>query len=278
MKLLFDQISEKTSRMITHHYSTSFSLGIRLLAPSLRAPVYGIYGFVRLADEIVDSFHDYNRHELFERFCADTWKAIEDKISLNPVLNTYQRIVHQYGIDRELTQTFLNSMEMDLSDRTYNQDLYEQYILGSAEVVGLMCLRVFVNGDDAQYELLKPYAMKLGSAFQKVNFLRDYQADSSELGRHYFPQLANGIMDEQTKREVEADIMKDFAIAFEGIRMLPKQARLGVYIAYIYYTKLLRRIMSMPAERIMKERVRVSDQHKLALLFGSYFRHSFNLL
>lgn len=278
MKTLFDTLSRKTSRMVTHAYSTSFSLGIRFLSKKFHDPIYSVYGFVRFADEIVDTFHEYNKRELLEEFRHDTYKAIERGISLNPVLNAFQEVVRKYNIDHELIDTFLHSMEMDLDDHAYDQKLYEQYILGSAEVVGLMCLKVFVEGDQQQYDALKPYAMKLGSAFQKINFLRDYQADTQHLGRVYFPQLQFSQLDEATKREIEKDIAADFAMGFEGIKRLPKDARFGVYVAYIYYSNLLRKIMDMPPQRIMQERVRIPNNEKYALFFGSYLRHSFNLL
>lgn len=278
MKALFDKISQKTSKLVTESYSTSFSMGIRFLAREMRNPIYSIYGFVRFADEIVDSFHAYNKRELFNLFRKDTYRALHHKISLNPVLNSFQQTVHQYQIQTELIDTFLESMEMDLQDQEYDQAKYEKYILGSAEVVGLMCLKVFVNGDQTLYEELKPYAMKLGSAFQKINFLRDFKADTEHLGRIYFPQLQLANMDEKTKLEIERDIENDFAQGYIGIKKLPKEARFGVYVAYIYYSNLLRKIMEMPSHQIMKKRVRVPDNEKLALFFGSYLKHSFNLL
>jgi len=278
MKKIFDEVSIRTSKMVTRAYSTSFSLGIRFLAPKFRNPIYAIYGFVRFADEIVDTFHDFNKRDLLERFRKDTVQSIEEGISLNPVLNSFQQVVRQYNIPFELIDTFLNSMEMDLDDREYNQNEYETYILGSAEVVGLMCLKVFVEGNLNRYNELKPYAMKLGSAFQKINFLRDFKADTEELGRRYFPELQVDVMNEETKKQIEADIEKDFALGYEGIMQLPKEARFGVYVAYIYYFRLLHKIKAMPAQRILNERVRVPDQEKVALFFGSYLRHSLNLL
>jgi 15-cis-phytoene synthase len=278
MKTLFDNLSKKTSKMVTNAYSTSFSLGIRFLAKKFHDPIYAVYGFVRFADEIVDTFHGYNKRELLNEFKEDTYKAIERGISLNPVLNAFQEVVNLYNIDRELIDTFLHSMEMDLDDQQYDQSLYEKYILGSAEVVGLMCLKVFVEGNPEQYEELKPFAMKLGSAFQKINFLRDYKADTEYLGRIYFPQLQFNQMDQQTKQQIEADIKNDFVLGYEGIKRLPKDARFGVYVAYIYYSNLLTKIMEMPAQQIMQERVRIPNNEKYALFFGSYLRHSFNLL
>jgi phytoene/squalene synthetase len=278
MKALFDNISFKSSKMVTNAYSTSFSLGIRFLAKKFHDPIYAVYGFVRFADEIVDSFHEYKKRELLDDFKTETYKAIHLGISLNPILNAFQHTVNQFQISHDLIDTFLQSMEMDLDDRQYDQNQYEKYILGSAEVVGLMCLKVFVQGDETQYQKLKPYAMKLGSAFQKINFLRDYKADTEYLGRIYFPQLQFAQMDAATKLEIELDIKRDFEMGFEGIKMLPKDARFGVYVAYIYYSNLLNKIMSLPPHQIMHERVRIPNNEKYALFFGSYIRHSFNLL
>ena len=278
MKTLFDDISVRTSKMVTNTYSTSFSLGVKFLANRFHNPIYAIYGFVRFADEIVDSFHDYNKQELFAQFKADTYKAIEQKISLNPVLNNFQQVVHLYQIDTWLIDTFLRSMEMDLTEHTYDQKGYEEYILGSAEVVGLMCLKVFVEGDEANYNKLKHNAMKLGSAFQKINFLRDFNADVNELGRMYFPELMHQPFNEETKKQIEADILKDFRAVYEGIIQLPKDARFGVYVAYIYYFQLFKKIKRLSAARIQEERIRIPDNQKYALFFGSYLRHSFNML
>jgi phytoene/squalene synthetase len=278
MKALFDNLSFRTSKMVTQAYSTSFSLGIRFLAKKFHNPIYAVYGFVRYADEIVDTFHDYNKRQLLEDFKAETYKAIEQGISLNPVLNAFQQIVNTYKIDHELIDTFLYSMELDLDDHVFDQSLYEKYILGSAEVVGLMCLKVFVEGNQEQYELLKPYAMKLGSAFQKINFLRDYKADTQQLGRVYFPELQFNEFNETTKKQIEADIQVDFDMGYQGIKMLPRDARFGVYVAYIYYQNLLRKIMEMPAQKISTERVRIPNNQKVALFCGSYIKHSFNLL
>lgn len=278
MKNLYDKISHKSSKMITQTYSTSFAMGIKFLAKRFHAPIYGIYGFVRLADEIVDSFHGYNKHQLLSDFKVETYKSIDQKISLNPILNSFQEVVNKYQIDEWTIETFLKSMEMDLEKNSYDQEGYEAYILGSAEVVGLMCLSVFTEGNKEQYEALKPYAMKLGSAFQKINFLRDFKADSAALGRLYFPQLKTKIFDQETKNEIEEDILNDFKMGLEGIKLLPKDARFGVYVAYIYYSQLLAKIIDMPAHQIMEQRVRISDKRKYALFFGSYFRHSFNLI
>jgi phytoene synthase len=278
MKQLFDSVSRKTSKIVTKSYSTSFSMGIFFLAKRFRDPIYGVYGFVRLADEIVDSFHDFDKRQLLADFKKDTYKAIDEKISLNPILNAFQEVVNQYQIDLWTVETFLKSMEMDLDKNNYDQIGYEEYILGSAEVVGLMCLSVFTEGNKTLYEELKPYAMKLGAAFQKINFLRDFKADSEALGRTYFPQLRAQTFDQQAKEEIEKDIINDFKMGYEGIKKLPKDARFGVYMAYIYYSQLLAKIIDMQASEILEERIRISDKRKYALFFGSYFRHSFNLL
>ncbi|MCE2741868.1 MAG: phytoene/squalene synthase family protein [Sphingobacteriales bacterium] len=278
MKSIYDKISIRNSKMLTKAYSTSFSLGIRFLATRFQNPIYAVYGFVRLADEIVDSFHGYPKAQMLAELKEETFKAIERGISTNPILNSFQEVVNTYQIDHENILTFLKSMEMDLEDQTYNQQAYEEYILGSAEVVGLMCLRVFTEGNDAMYQTLKPAAMKLGSAFQKINFLRDFKADKDGLGRMYFPQLQSQAFNEHTKRQIEEDVLKDFQDGYEGIKKLPKDARFGVYVAYIYYSRLLNKIVTLPPQAILEERVRISDKQKYALFFGSYLRHSFNLL
>jgi len=253
-------------------------MGIRFLAPDLQEPVYAIYGFVRFADEIVDTFHDFPKKRLLDEFEAETFKAIEDGISLNPILNSFQHAVRQYNIDHDCIRTFLKSMRMDLHKDEYTDAEYDNYILGSAEVVGLMCLSVFLRGDKERYATLKPYAMKLGAAFQKINFLRDLHADFNELGRTYFPGVNMSEFNEVVKREIEEDIEKDFATGYEGIKMLPKDARFGVFVAYVYYHKLLRKIKRKPTAEIMSRRVRISNHRKYALFCSSYVRHSFNLL
>lgn len=278
MKALFDQISLKTSSLITKKYSTSFSLGIRFLHKRFHDPIYAIYGYVRVADEIVDTFHDFDKRKLLEKFRRDTYEAIETGISTNPVLNAYQWVVRTYNIPMELTDTFLDSMEMDLGDVEYDQETYEKYILGSAEVVGLMCLKVFVDGDEKMYADLKPYAMKLGSAFQKINFLRDLKADYKELGRTYFPGVDFDKFDNGVKAQLEADIAEDFKLGYYGIKNLPKASRFGVYVAYIYYARLLNKIQQTPADSIMNTRIRIPNRKKYALFFSSYIKHSFNLL
>lgn len=278
MKNLFDDVSVKCSKLTTNSYSTSFSLGIRFLAKDLRNPIYSIYGFVRFADEIVDTFHGYDKEALLEKFREDTYKAIDQGISLNPILNSFQKVVNIYNIDRECIETFLKSMKMDLYKRDYSSTEYDQYILGSAEVVGLMCLSVFLRGDYSEYQRLKPYAMKLGSAFQKINFLRDLHADYKELGRTYFPGVDVEHFDDNVKKEIEADVQKDFEMGYEGIKQLPRDSRLGVFVAYVYYYKLFRKIKQIPVQHILSERVRISNKRKAALFAGSYLRHSLNLL
>lgn len=278
MKEFYDQISLKASTIITKKYSTSFSLGIRFLHKRFHDPIYAIYGYVRVADEIVDSFHDFNKRKLLEDFRKDTHEAINSGISTNPVLNAYQWVVNTYKIPNELTDTFLDSMEMDLGDIAYDQTKYEKYILGSAEVVGLMCLKVFVDGDEKMYHDLKPYAMKLGSAFQKINFLRDLKADFKELGRTYFPGVDFDSFDDEMKQGLEADIAEDFRLGYIGLKKLPKASRFGVYVAYIYYARLLNKIQKTPANAIMNTRIRIPNRKKYALFLGSYLKHSFNLL
>ncbi len=278
MKSIFDHISFKSSKIVTHAYSTSFSLCIRFLAKRFHNPVYAVYGFVRLADEIVDSFEGYKKGELLEDFKKDTLKAIDLKISLNPILNSFQAVVHTYQIDSIHIETFLKSMEMDLEVRNYDTNGYEKYILGSAEVIGLMCLRIFMEGNEQGYEALKPYAMKLGSAFQKINFLRDFKEDKEGLGRIYFPLLQSNNLNAETKHEIEMDILADLKTGYEGIHKLPKEVRLGVYLAYIYYSKLLHKIRNLPAQAIIENRIRLSNKRKYFLFLTSYFRHSFNLV
>lgn len=253
-------------------------MGIRLLNKQLHEPIYNIYGFVRIADEIVDSFHECPQAQLLKEFRIDTYNAIDRKISTNPVLHSFQKTVNEFGIEKELIETFLNSMEMDLQKIDYNSALYEKYILGSAEVVGLMCLRIFVYKNEALYEELKPYAMKLGAAFQKINFLRDLKDDYQCLGRIYFPNVDMTRFDETTKKAIIAEIENDFKIGLEGIKKLPKSSRFGVYLAYVYYSKLLNSIKHKPAEILLKERVRISDRKKYSLLVGSYLRHQLNFM
>lgn len=278
MKLLFDRISKECSRNITQSYSTSFSLGIRFLAGDLRDPIYSIYGFVRLADEIVDSFEGYRQAEMLKKLREDTFEAIGQGISINPVLNSFQQVVHAYSIDGELIEAFLNSMEMDLEKQFYTKSLYEKYIYGSAEVVGLMCLKVFCNGDGQLYEQLKYAAMRLGSAFQKVNFLRDIRADYQELGRMYFPNVDFTNFNNCQKQLIEKEIENDFSEALNGIRQLPKEARFGVLLAYVYYQMLLKKIKAVPGEHIMQARVRVLNSQKIVLLLYTCVKNKLNLI
>lgn len=278
MKQLYDTISIRCSRDITRTYSTSFSLGIRFLAAELRDPIYSIYGFVRIADEIVDSFQGSPQRELLKKFGEDTFYAIDNRISTNPVLQSFQEVVHNYNIDRELIAAFLHSMSLDLDEQEYTPTLYEEYIYGSAEVVGLMCLKVFCNGDSELYESLKASARKLGSAFQKINFLRDVNADYEILGRTYFPGVDFTNFTQEQKTAIEADVEADFNEGFEGLRKLPAKARFGVFLAYMYYKVLFRKIKAVPCARIMSERIRVPNTQKATLLLSSYIRNNLNLL
>lgn len=277
MKSLFDETSRECSKLITRKYSTSFSLGIFFLKKRLRMPIYSIYGFVRLADEIVDSFHSYNKKELFEKFRYETFEAIEKKISLNPVLNSFQEVFHQYNIYHEWVESFLDSMEMDLYENRHTAETFKQYVNGSAEVVGLMCLHVFTEGDLKLFRKLQPYAMKLGAAFQKVNFLRDVKADKESLGRTYFPDVDLGNFTYSDKLKIEIEIADDFREALAGIKMLPVSSRNGVYLAYYYYTRLFRKIIKLPPNRIMNERVRIPDFQKLLLLIKSNLKYKLNI-
>lgn len=278
MKALFDQVSYQCSKLITRKYSTSFSLGIYFLDKRLHDPIYAIYGFVRLADEIVDSFHDFDKEFLIGKFRKETITALDDKISLNPVLNSFQEVVHKYEIEWDLIDKFLNSMEMDLVDQEYDKELYEEYILGSAEVVGLMCLRVFTEGNKNLYENLKPAAMSLGSAFQKVNFLRDANSDYLNLGRTYFPNVNMESLTNTDKLQIEKEIEEDFLKALQGIKKLPFSSRRGVYLAYLYYIKLFQKIKRLPPHRILQKRVRINNSRKMTIMFDSLLRHSLNLL
>ncbi len=278
MKELFDQLSRDMSKMTTKRYSTSFSIGIRFLHNDLRDPIYSVYGFVRFADEIVDSFEGHDKAYLLDKFTKDTYEAIDKKISLNPILNSFQEVVNKFNIPLELIDTFLQSMEMDLDKKAYNKDGYDKYILGSAEVVGLMCLNIFLEGDHIAYEKLKKYAMKLGSAFQKINFLRDLNEDYNDLGRTYFPGINLNDFNNTVKKNIENDIEVDFELGYKGILMLPKKARFGVYMAYKYYFKLFKKIKRTNAEVILEERVRLPNRNKARILVTSYVRHNLNML
>lgn len=267
---LFHESSFVCSRKVTEMYSTSFTLGIKALHPDFRDAIFGIYGFVRFADEIVDTFHQYDKQLLLDRFREDTYRAIKEGISLNPILHAFQLTVHKYQIERPLIDAFLHSMEMDLSFTNYKQEHYEEYIYGSAEVVGLMCLRVFCDGDAATYEKLVPSARSLGAAFQKVNFLRDLRDDFQGKGRVYFPNVNFENFCQEEKLKIEAEIAADFRAAYEGIIQLPKKSRFGVYLAYTYYLKLFQKIKTTPAEKVMQTRIRVSDSRKLMLWLQTY--------
>ncbi len=277
MQELYNSIVFDLSKAMTVRYSTSFSLGIRLLQRQFRADIYAIYGFVRLADEIVDSFHDFDQKQLLDDFESDTFQAIEKKISINPVLHAFQQTVNKHQMDLQLVRQFLHSMRMDLNPLSYDRNLYEEYILGSAEVVGLMCLNVFCQGDHQQYARLKPGAMKLGAAFQKVNFLRDLNADELGLGRKYFPQLKQNNLTDQIKHEIEFEISGDFNEAKLSIFQLPRGARLGVYTAYIYYCALLKKIKNTPSQVLMNKRIRINNGYKFLLLIMAKFKMQFNL-
>jgi 15-cis-phytoene synthase len=278
MKELYDRLSEQCSVITTQRYSTSFSLGIKFLSPAIRPAIYGIYGFVRLADEIVDSFHAYNKVGLLDQLRAETFAAIKDGISINPILNSFQHVVNRYGIEPMLIQAFLDSMEMDLEKKIYNKALYDQYVFGSAEVVGLMCLQVFCHEKADDFETLKYSAMKLGSAFQKVNFLRDIKADSEELGRMYFPEVNFNHFTEDAKAEIEKDIEAEFKQALTGIKRLPLSSRKGVYLAYIYYKVLFNKIRRVPARQIRDTRIRVPDHQKVGLMFQCLIMQRFNMV
>ena len=279
MKALFDQVSNECSINVTKMYSTSFSSAVKMLAPSIRQDIYNIYGFVRFADEIVDSFHDYDKEFLFDRFQKDLNFALEQKISLNPILNAFQHTVNKYKIPKSLITAFMKSMKMDLYKSEYKtDDEYNEYIYGSADVVGLMCLQVFVKGDTKKYNELKDSAMRLGSAFQKVNFLRDLKADFEELNRTYFPNTDLSQLDEKSKQEIIKDIESDFEAAFIGIKNLPIEARFGVYTAYRYYKKLLIKLKKTPSTEIKNTRIRVSDYQKASLFAQCYFNFKLNIL
>lgn len=279
MKAIFDKISFDCSRNVTRAYSTSFSSAVRMLAPSIRQHIYNIYGFVRFADEIVDSFHDYDKEQLFSLFEADLANALRDGISLNPVLNAFQHTANKYNIGSDLIDAFMKSMKQDLVKKDYGSfEEYNEYIYGSADVVGLMCLKVFVNSDQSRYDELAPMAMRLGSAFQKVNFLRDLKADTEELERNYFPMLNLNEMDDTTKAAIIAEIEADLAEGYKGIVRLPAEAKFGVYTAYVYYKKLLKKLKNTPPLQIRATRIRVPDYEKIGLLAKCYLDYRFNII
>lgn len=279
MKQLFDDTSFVCSKIVTKKYSTSFSLAVKMLSPTIREGIYSIYAFVRLADEIVDSFHEYDKNELMNRFEADYYKALEMGISLNPILNSFQQTVKKFNITDDLVQAFLTSMKLDLNKTEYHTiSEYHNYIYGSADVVGLMCLKVFVNGDSEKYESLKGPAMKLGSAFQKVNFLRDLKDDVEILNRSYFPGVNFKMLDLKSKQSIIEDIESDFAEAYNGIKLLPIEAKFGVYTAYVYYKRLLNKLKATPSKAILNSRIRVSNPVKISLLAKSFVVYKLNLL
>lgn len=279
MKELFDIVSQTCSKKVTHTYSTSFSLATKMLAPTIRQDIYNIYGFVRFADEIVDSFHEYDKEVLFNRFEKNLENALSERISLNPILNSFQHTVHSYGIEQHLIDSFMNSMRFDLSKKTYHtEEEYKEYIYGSADVVGLMCLKVFVKGDTKKFEQLKDAAMHLGSAFQKVNFLRDLKADFDDLNRTYFPNTNLEALDEDSKELIIKDIEKDFKKGYQGILHLPSEAKFGVFMAYRYYRRLLKKLKRTPARDIKNTRIRVPNYEKFGLLTRSYVKYQLKLV
>ena len=279
MKAIFDKVSEDCSKIVIKEYSTSFYKATKLLSKSIRNDIFNIYGFVRFADEIVDTFHKYPKRKLLDQFEKELWSSIEDKISLNPILNSFQNTVNKYNIETSLIRSFMKSMRMDLDIRRYSsQEDYKEYIYGSADVVGLMCLKVFVSGSKKEYNVLKPYAMSLGSAFQKVNFLRDLKSDSEILNRVYFPNIDMKNFDENSKDKIIEEIEKDFENALKGIVKLPKKARFGVYIAYRYYNKLLKKLKNTPSRDIKESRVRIDNFQKFVVLTRSYVKYQLNLI
>ena len=278
MKKLFDDISNESATLITKKYSTSFSIAVGLLAPSIRQAIYNIYGFVRVADEIVDSFEGYPQEDILNRFEEEYSYALKLGISTNPIINAFQKTVIEYSIDDSLVRTFLRSMRADLSKQIYaNKEEMEDYIYGSADVVGLMCLKVFVNGDTKEYDRLKDAAMSLGSAFQKVNFLRDLKQDYDHLNRTYFPNIDPENITTEDKNKIVHDIKEDFNAAYIGIKELPKEARFGVYVAYKYYSQLLKKVDKTPAKVLIDKRIRVSNSLKIYLLFQSYISYNIKI-
>jgi 15-cis-phytoene synthase len=279
MKAIFDKVSEDCSKIVIKEYSTSFYRATKLLSKSIRNDIFNIYGFVRFADEIVDTFHKYPKKQLLDQFEQELWLSIENKISLNPILNSFQYTVNKYGIEINLIKSFIKSMRMDLDIRRYtNSKDYKDYIYGSADVVGLMCLKVFVSGSTKEYNELKPHAMSLGSAFQKVNFLRDLKSDSEILNRVYFPNIDMNNFDENSKHRIIKEIEKDFEHALKGIVKLPKKAKFGVYIAYRYYNKLLKKLKNTPSIEIKDTRVRIDNFQKFTVLTRSYVKYQLNLI
>ena len=276
---LFDEVAFECSQKVTNGYSTSFSSAVRMLAPSIRPAIHSIYGFVRFADEVVDTFHDKDKKLLLDKFEWDLYQAIEMGISLNPILHSFQKTIKEYNIDIELVDAFLQSMRMDIEKKDYKtNEEYQEYIYGSADVVGLMCLKVFVDGSDEEYQKLKPTAMKLGSAFQKVNFLRDLKNDAEILERSYFPEVDLKNLSPEVKTKIVSEIKADFDAAYEGIKQLPASSKFGVYTAYRYYQQLLKKLQKTPSNKLMETRIRVSDYHKYGLLMQSYLNIKLNIV
>ena len=279
MKSIFDKVSNDCSKLVIKRYSTSFYFSSSLLSKTIRQDIFNIYGFVRLADEIVDTFHEYPKKELLEDFESELWRSLDNKISLNPILNSFQHTVNKYSISKDLISSFLDSMKMDLEKKEYNSvEEYKKYIYGSADVVGLMCLKVFVRGSEDSYDDLSPFAISLGSAFQKVNFLRDLKDDSNILSRVYFPNVDMDNFNEKTKQEIILEIDKDFANAVKGIDKLPKNSKFAVYIAYRYYNKLLKKLKRTPSENIVKKRIRIHNLTKFIVIARSYVKYQLNLI
>ena len=276
MKAIYDRVSAECCRITTQAYTSSFALATKLLRKEYRSAIYAIYSFFRLGDEIVDTFHDYPKASLLEQFQAATHQAIQDKISLNPVLNAFQQVVHTFQIDLALVDTFFESMKMDLSQQTHTQDSFEKYLIGSSEVVGLMCLQVFC--ERAQYTQLKPYAMRLGKALQKLNFLRDLHVDVQQLGRYYFPGSSFDQFNDTTKRDIEASVAADLKVALVGIKQLPDNARLGVYLAYTYYKRLFQKIRQASVEELLQARIRIPTYRKYAMIVEASLRYKLNRL
>ena len=279
MKSIFDKVSNDCSKLVIKRYSTSFYFSSRLLSKTIRQDIFNIYGFVRLADEIVDTFHEYPKQELLEDFEKELWRSVDNKISLNPILNSFQHTVNKYSIPKDLIDSFLDSMKMDLEKKEYNSvEEYKKYIYGSADVVGLMCLKVFVKGSESSFSELSPFAISLGSAFQKVNFLRDLKDDSNVLNRVYFPNVDMKNFNEKSKKEIILEIEKDFANAVKGIVKLPKNSKFAVYIAYRYYNKLLKKLKRTSSENIVKKRIRIHNLQKFIVIARSYVKYQLNLI
>jgi phytoene/squalene synthetase len=279
MKSIFDKVSNDCSKLVIKRYSTSFYFSSSLLSKTIRQDIFNIYGFVRLADEIVDTFHEYPKQELLEDFEKELWRSVDNKISLNPILNSFQHTVNKYSIPMDLINSFLDSMKMDLEKKEYNSvEEYKKYIYGSADVVGLMCLKVFVKGSESSFSELSPFAISLGSAFQKVNFLRDLKDDSNVLNRVYFPNVDMNNFNEKSKKEIILEIEKDFANAVKGIVKLPKNSKFAVYIAYRYYNKLLKKLKRTSSENIVKKRIRIHNLQKFIVIARSYVKYQLNLI